>query len=154
MTNPDIHITPLASRLQSEQLASETRLADVVLDCSDNFDTRYAVNATCVRQRTPLVSGAAIRMQGQIAVFNSRDDRSPCYSCLYKPEETEEETCSGTGVLSPLVGIIGSLQALEALKLILSLGDTLTGRLVVFDGLTHDWRTLRLQRDPDCPVCG
>ena len=151
--NPDIQVTPLNDRLQGDQLAAEIRLADVVLDCSDNFATRFAVNAACVRQRTPLVSGAAIRMQGQVAVFDPRDDSSPCYSCLYKPEETEEETCSATGVLSPVVGIIGSLQALEALKLILSLGDTLTGRLVVFDGLAHDWRTLRLQRDPGCPVC-
>lgn len=151
--NPDIQIMPLADRLQGEQLAAEVRLADVVLDCSDNFTTRFAVNAACVRQRTPLISGAAIRMQGQVAVFDPRDDSSPCYSCLYKPGETEEETCAATGVLSPVVGIIGSLQALEALKLILSLGDTLAGRLVVFDGLTHDWRTLLLQRDPGCPVC-
>lgn len=152
--NPDIHITPLAERLPGEQLATEVRQADVVLDCSDNFATRYAVNAACVQQRTPLVSGAAIRMQGQVAVFDARDAGGPCYSCLYKPGETEEETCSGTGVLSPVVGVIGSLQALEALKLILSLGDTLAGRLVVFDGLAHDWRMLRLPRDPDCPVCG
>jgi len=152
--NPDIHITPRADRLQGELLAAAVRQADVVLDCSDNFATRFAVNAACVRQRTPLVSGAAIRMQGQVAVFDSRDDSSPCYCCLYKPGETEEETCSATGVLSPVVGIIGSLQALEALKLILSLGDSLAGRLVVFDGLAHDWRTLRLQRDPGCPVCG
>jgi adenylyltransferase/sulfurtransferase len=151
--NPDTHITPLADRLQGERLATEVRQADVVLDCSDNFDTRYAINAACVEQRTPLVSGAAIRMQGQVAVFDSRDDSSPCYNCLYKPGETAEDTCSASGVLSPIVGIIGSLQALEALKLILSLGDTLAGRLVVFDGLTHDWRTLRLQRDPGCQVC-
>ena len=152
--NPDIQITPLAERLQDERLAAEVRLADVVLDCSDNFATRFAVNAACVRERTPLVSGAAIRLQGQVAVFDTRDDSSPCYSCLYKPGEAEEETCAATGVLSPVVGIIGSLQALEALKLILSLGDTLAGRLVVFDGMAHDWRTLRLQRDPGCPVCG
>jgi len=152
--NPDIHISPLADRLQGERLAAEVRQADVVLDCSDNFATRFAVNAACVRQRIPLVSGAAIRMQGQVAVFDSRDGSSPCYSCLYKPGGPEEETCSATGVLSPVVGIIGSLQALEALKLILSLGDSLAGRLLVFDGLAHDWRLLRLQRDPGCPVCG
>jgi len=152
--NPDIQTTPLAERLQGERLAAEVRQADVVLDCSDNFETRFAVNAACVRERTPLVSGAAIRLQGQVAVFDSRDDGSPCYNCLYKPGAAEDETCAATGVLSPVVGVIGSLQALEALKLVLSLGETLAGRLVVFDGLNHDWRTLRLPRDPDCAVCG
>ena len=152
--NPDIHVTPLGQRLQGETLAAEVHKADVVLDCSDNFDTRFAVNAACVRQRIPLVSGAAVRLQGQVAVFDTRDESSPCYSCLYKPGGPEEETCAATGVLSPVVGIIGSLQALEALKLILSMGDTLAGRLLVFDGLTQEWRSLRLQRDPACPVCG
>jgi adenylyltransferase/sulfurtransferase len=152
--NPDIRVTPLTARLQGEQLAAEVRQADVVLDCSDNFATRFAVNAACGSARTPLVSGAAIRLQGQVAVFDSRDHGSPCYNCLYKPGAAEDDTCSATGVLSPVVGIIGSLQALEALKLILSLGETLAGRLVVFDGLTHDWRTLRLPRDPHCTVCG
>jgi len=152
--NPDIRTTALAERLQGERLAAEVRQADVVLDCSDNFETRFAVNAACVRERTPLVSGAAVRLQGQVAVFDPRDDTSPCYNCLYRPGAAEDDTCAATGVLSPVVGIIGSMQALEALKLILSLGETLAGRLVVFDGLTHDWRTLRLPRDPDCAVCG
>ena len=152
--NPDILITALPVSLQDAALDEQVRLADVVLDCSDNFATRFSVNAACVNQRTPLVSGAAIRMQGQLAVFDSRKENSPCYSCLYKEGEDAEQTCTETGVLAPLVGIIGSMQALEAIKLILSIGNSLAGRLVLFDGLQHEWRTLKLLRDPDCPVCG
>jgi len=152
--NSDCQVTALPLSLQYEALDEQVRLADVVLDCSDNFATRFSVNAACVSQGTPLVSGAAIRLQGQLAVFDSRQANSPCYSCLYREGEDEEQTCSETGVLSPLVGIIGSMQALEAIKVILSLGDSLIGRLVVFDGLRHEWRTLILQRDPACPVCG
>jgi molybdopterin/thiamine biosynthesis adenylyltransferase len=151
--NPDIQITALPVSLQDAALDEQVRLADVVLDCSDNFATRFSVNAACVNQRTPLVSGAAIRMQGQLAVFDSRKENSPCYSCLYKEGEDAEQTCAETGVLAPLVGIIGSMQALEAIKLILSVGNSLAGRLVVFDGLQHEWRTLKLLRDPACPVC-
>ncbi len=152
--NPDVAVTPLATRLEGPQLAGEVRQAHVVLDCSDNFDTRFAVNAACVRHRTPLVSGAAIRMEGQVAVFTAGKAGSPCYHCLYRDGEDAEQTCAENGVLAPLVGIIGSLQALEALKVLLGLGDTLAGRLIVFDGLTHEWRTLKLQRDPECPTCG
>jgi adenylyltransferase/sulfurtransferase len=126
----------------------------VVLDCSDNFTTRFAVNRACVEHRTPLVSGAAIRMEGQVAVFDSRRENSPCYHCLYREGEEEDQTCSGNGVLSPLVGIIGSLQALEALKVILAIGETLAGRLIIFDGYTHEWRSLTLKQDTDCAVCG
>jgi adenylyltransferase/sulfurtransferase len=151
--NPDIQVTALPLSLQDEALDEQVQLADVVLDCSDNFATRFSVNAACISQRTPLVSGAAIRMQGQLAVFDSRKESSPCYSCLYREGEQEEQTCSETGVLSPLVGVIGSLQALEAIKVILALGNSLAGRLVVFDGLQHEWRTLTLPRDPSCPVC-
>jgi len=152
--NPGIRVTPIAEKLHGEQLDNEVRLADVVLDCSDNFATRFAVNSTCVKHRTPLVSGAAIRTEGQLSVFDSRDKKSPCYSCLYKEGEEEDQTCSDTGVLAPITGIIGSLQAMEALKVILSLGQTLVGRLLVFDGLSHEWRTLKLNRDPACLVCG
>ncbi len=152
--NPDVAVTPLATRLEGPQLAGEVRQAHVVLDCSDNFDTRFAVNAACVRHRTPLVSGAAIRMEGQVAVFTAGKAGSPCYHCLYRDGEDAEQTCAENGVLAPLVGIIGSLQALEALKVLLGLGDTLAGRLIVFDGLAHEWRTLKLQRDPECPTCG
>jgi molybdopterin/thiamine biosynthesis adenylyltransferase len=151
--NPDVRVTALPLSLQGEALEEQVRLADIVLDCSDNFATRFSVNAACVRQRTPLVSGAAIRMQGQLAVFDSRKQNSPCYSCLYREGEQEDQTCAENGVLSPLVGIIGSLQALEAIKVILALGNSLAGRLVIFDGLQHDWRNLTLSRDPACPVC-
>jgi molybdopterin/thiamine biosynthesis adenylyltransferase len=152
--NPDVVVTPVEARLQGEPLATEVRLSDVVLDCSDNFDTRFAVNAACVRHQIPLVSGAAIRLEGQVAVFDAGQADSPCYQCLYRDGEDAEQTCAENGVLAPLVGIIGSLQALEALKVLLTLGDTLAGRLVVFDGLAHEWRTLKLQRDPACPTCG
>jgi adenylyltransferase/sulfurtransferase len=151
--NPDVRVTAIAQRLQGESLEQEVALADVVLDCSDNFDTRFAVNAACVAHRTPLVSGAAVRLEGQIAVFLPGRDDSPCYACLYQAGEQEYQTCSENGVLSPIVGIIGSLQALEALKVLLAFGETLCGRLVVFDGAVHEWRTLKLPRDPHCPVC-
>ena len=152
--NPDVQVTTIPERLSGKQLASEVQQADVVLDCSDNFDTRFAVNAACVTHRTPLVSGAAVRMEGQVAVFLPGTPDSPCYACLYKQGEDDDQTCAENGVLSPVVGIIGSLQALEAIKVLLSLGSNLCGRLLVFDGLQNDWRSLKLQRDPDCPVCG
>ena len=152
--NPGICVTPIAEKLYGERLNDEVRLARLVLDCSDNFATRFAVNSACVKRRTPLVSGAAIRTEGQLSVFDSGNKNSPCYSCLYKEGEEEDQTCSDTGVLAPITGIIGSLQAMEALKVILSLGETLVGRLLVFDGLSHEWRTLKLNRDPACRVCG
>jgi len=152
--NPDIQVSTIAQTLQGDALGDAVLQADVVLDCSDNFATRFAVNRACVTHRTPLISGAAIRMEGQVSVFDSRIGNSPCYHCLYKEGEEDDQTCSGNGVLSPIVGIIGSLQALEALKVILSIGETLAGRLVIFDGLTHEWRTLSLRADPDCAVCG
>jgi molybdopterin/thiamine biosynthesis adenylyltransferase len=153
MLNPDVSVVPIAERLRGAMLDQEVAQADVVLDCSDNFDTRFAVNAACVARGTPLVSGAAVRLEGQIAVFLPQRHDSPCYACLYREGEQEDQTCSENGVLSPIVGIIGSLQALEALKVLLGLGETLCGRLVVFDGAHHEWRTLRLPRDPHCPVC-
>jgi molybdopterin/thiamine biosynthesis adenylyltransferase len=153
LINPDVQVSTIAAALQDEALGEEARQADVVLDCSDNFATRFAVNRACVKHRTPLVSGAAIRMQGQLAVFDSNRENSPCYHCLYKEGEETDQTCTGNGVLSPLVGIIGSLQALEAIKVIVSMGETLAGRLVIFDGFTHEWRTLTLKQDPDCTVC-
>jgi molybdopterin/thiamine biosynthesis adenylyltransferase len=152
--NPDIAITPIEAQLQGAQLTAEVSKAGVVLDCSDNFNTRFAVNAACVRQQVPLVSGAAIRLQGQVSVFDAGKADSPCYRCLYGDGDEAEQTCAENGILAPLVGIIGSLQALEALKVLLDLGNTLSGRLIVFDGLAHEWRTLQLQRDPACPTCG
>lgn len=154
LINPDVQVSTIAAALQDDALDEEVRQADVVLDCSDNFATRFAVNRACVSHRTPLVSGAAIRMEGQIAVFDSSRENSPCYHCLYKEGEETDQTCTENGVLSPIVGIIGSLQALEAIKVINSMGESLAGRLVIFDGLTHEWRTLTLKPDADCTVCG
>jgi adenylyltransferase/sulfurtransferase len=152
--NPDVSVSTIEARLAGEALDAEVRQADVVLDCSDNFDTRFAVNAACVRHGIPLVSGAAVRMEGQLSVFLPGRADSPCYACLYRPGEDEDRTCAENGVLSPIVGVIGSLQALEAIKVLLSPGDSLCGRLLLFDGLAHEWRTLSLRRDPHCPVCG
>jgi len=152
--NPDVVVTAIDEQIEGNRLDDEVAKADVVLDCSDNFVTRFAVNSACVKHQTPLVSGAAIRLEGQLAVFLPGTKNSPCYSCLYKEGEEEDQTCSENGVLSPIVGIIGSLQALEAIKVILSLGETLVGCLLVFDGMTQEWRKLKVKRDPGCPVCG
>ena len=152
--NPDIEVTPLQARVGDEQLSGLVEGADLVVDASDNFATRFAINEACVANRTPLVSGAAIRLEGQLTVFLPQRPDSPCYRCLYKEAEEPDQTCTDNGVLSPIVGIIGSLQALEAIKVILDLGDTLCGRLLIFDGLFHEWRDLKLSRDPACPVCG
>ena len=152
--NPDISVTAIPARLTGEHLNAEINAADVVLDCSDNFATRFEINRACVAQRTPLVSGAAVRFEGQLSVFDSRAADSPCYRCLYEEGHEQDETCSENGVLAPVVGIIGAMQALEAIKLIISTGTDLSGRLLLFDGLAHDWRTLNLTRDPACPVCG
>jgi len=151
--NPDIRIGTIARRLDADELIEQARQADVVVDASDNFATRFAVNAACVQARTPLVSGAAIRMEGQVAVFRPDREDSPCYRCLYKDEGELEETCSDNGVLAPLVGIIGSVQAMEALKLLLGLGESLTGALLLLDARDMEWRRLRLRKDPHCPVC-
>ncbi len=152
--NPDVDVTTLHTRLQGDALKTEVAKADLVVDASDNFDTRFAVNRACVETVTPLVSGAAVRMEGQISVFLPKNPDSPCYRCLYREGDDPEQTCADNGVLSPIVGIIGSLQALEAIKVLLDLGDTLCGRLLVFDGLHNEWRSLKLRRDPACPVCG
>lgn len=151
--NPDLQLTPLATRLDADNLAQHLAGIDLVLDCSDNFTTRFAVNDACTRHGIPLVSGAAIRFEGQLGVFDSRDPSSPCYRCLYKEGEGETETCADNGVLSPMVGIIGSMQALEGIKLLCGIGKTLSGHLLVFDGLDQEWRNIRLRKDPACPVC-
>ena len=127
---------------------------DVVVDASDNFPTRFAINAACVKTKTPLVSGAAIRMEGQLTVYRPDQDDSPCYRCLYEPDGPTEQTCSESGVFTPLVGIIGSLQAAETLKVLLDMPGSLTGRLLVFDLRQTAWREMKLKRDPNCPVCG
>lgn len=152
--NPDIHIVALNERADEVRLSQLVAAADVVLDCSDNFATRYALNRACLQQKTPLVSGAATRFDGQITVFDARQPNSPCYNCLY-PEhgESEETRCAVMGVFAPLVGIIGTLQASEALKLLMGIGDSLCGHLLLVDSLHMDQRKLKLSKDPACPVC-
>ena len=153
--NPDIRINTLNARVDEASLAELVAQADVVLDCSDNFATRYALNRVCVQLKKPLVSGAATRFDGQVTVFDSRHSHSPCYQCLYPEQAASEETrCAVMGVFAPLVGIIGSLQAAEALKLLTGAGTSLCGRLLVMDGLHMELRTVKLGRDPACSVCG
>ncbi len=151
--NPDCRVETVDRLLEPEELAAETAKVDLVLDCSDNFATRFAVNAACVATHTPLVSGAAIRMEGQVSVFSGQPG-DPCYRCLYDEEEEIDESCSENGVLAPLVGIIGSIQACEAVKLLTGAGASLSGRLLLLDALQMEWRTLKLKADPNCPVCG
>lgn len=150
--NPEIKITIYAERLEGKKLSDEIAAANVVIDGTDNFSTRFALNDSCVKNHTPLVSGAAIRMEGQVSVFNKTPD-SPCYRCLYKDEGELDTSCSTNGVLSPVVGIIGSIQATEAIKVLLGIGETLDGKLLVLDALHMEWRTLKLKKDPACPTC-
>jgi adenylyltransferase/sulfurtransferase len=153
--NPNVHIDALEARVGPSELASLVARADVVLDCSDNFATRHAVNRACVAAGVPLVSGAAIRFDGQVAVFDTRNPDSPCYHCLFgEGEELEATRCAVMGVFAPVVGIIGATQAAEALKLIAAAGLPLAGRLLLLDALTMTWREVRVPRDPQCPVCG
>ncbi len=147
--NPDCRLELVAHRLKDQELAEQVAQADVVLDCSDNFATRFAINRACVAHRTPLISGAAIRWEGQVAVFNGQ----PCYHCLYGESGEPEDTCSTNGVLAPVVGIIGSIQAVEAIKVLTRAGTPLNGRLLLMDALSMEWRSLKLNPDPNCPVC-
>ena len=152
--NPKLNITTLAERVDVDRLAALVADADVVLDCSDNFATRQAINAACVRHSVPLVSGAAIRFDGQLAVYNPRDPTSPCYACVFPPDAAFEETrCATMGVFAPLVGIIGSMQAAEALKLLSGAGKPAIGRLQMLDARDMTWNDIRIPRNPDCMVC-
>lgn len=152
--NPDVAIEAIARRADDAGLAGLVGAADVVLDCSDNFATRHAVNRACVAQRRPLVAGAAIRFDGQLGVYDVRQSDSPCYACVFPPDSVFEETrCAVLGVFAPVVGTIGTLQAHEALKLMAGLGSALVGSLLMFDGRATRFDTLRVARDPDCPVC-
>ncbi|RTZ43133.1 molybdopterin-synthase adenylyltransferase MoeB [Candidimonas sp. SYP-B2681] len=152
--NPETHVEALVQRLDDKALAEQVALADVVLDCCDNFATRHAVNRACVAYRKPLVSGAAIRFAGQISVFDMRRDDAPCYHCLFpEADDVEELRCATTGVLAPLVGIVGSTQAAEAIKVLTGMGEPLVGRMLCLDALSMQWNTVRFKRDPDCPVC-
>ena len=153
--NPEIHVEPLEERASAERLMALVRTADVVLDCSDNFATRHALNRACVAARRPLVSGAGIRFDGQVTVFDLRNAESACYHCLFAEDaEAAEERCAVMGVFAPLVGVIGTLQAAEAIKLIAGIGETLSGRLLLFDALASRWHEVRFARDPQCAVCG
>ena len=153
--NPLVQVETINKRLKETELNNVIANCSLVLDCSDNFATRFAVNRCCVNNKVPLVSGAAIGMDGQVAVFDSRQGNKPCYRCLYKEEGDELDlNCSRNGVMAPLVGIVGSVQAMEAIKVIAELGEPLVGKLLVLDGMNMQWRNLRLPKDPDCPVCG
>lgn len=152
--NPDVKIGCQNQRLSEEGLEQAVKDVDVVLDCSDNLQTRFAVNRACFHQRKPLVSGAVIRFEGQIMVFHPGVGDSPCYSCLYQGVEELGETCSQTGVVAPLPGIIGSMQALEAIKILAMRDYTFTGRVLLFDAIAMEWQRIRLPKNPDCLTCG
>lgn len=153
--NPEVQIKPLVARLTGDQLFEQVQLATVVVDCSDNFATRHEVNRACVKAGVPLVSGAAVRWDGQLSVFHPNQASSPCYHCLF-PEGGDllEERCALMGVFAPLTGLIGTLQASQALQIIGGFGDPLIGRLLMVDGLLNEFSQMKVARDPDCGVCG
>ena len=153
--NPEVRVEPIAERVAGERLERLVQHADAVVDCTDNFVTRHAINRACVRFRKPLVSGAAVRFDGQIAVFDLHRNDSPCYHCLFPEEgEFEEMRCAVMGVFAPIVGIIGASQAAETLKLLMGVGESLNGRLLMLDALGMRWRSINLKKDPHCRVCG
>lgn len=153
--NPDVNVVPVTQRADSALLATLVAQADVVLDCTDNFATRHAINRACFALGKPLVSGAAIRLDGQLSVYDPRDAASPCYACVFPENSGVEETrCATMGVFAPLVGIIGTMQAAEALKLASGMGSHMAGRLLMLDGRRMEWTDIRLPRLPACPVCG
>lgn len=155
--NSEIKITTHNEKFTEEQLREEVRLADVVLETTDNFDSRFLLNRICVEEKTPLVSGSAIRFEGQVTTFRPDIGEGPCYRCLYKESDdaaaSHWETCAASGVLAPIVGVIGSMQVIEAIKVLTDLGQDLSGRLLVFDGIYMEWREMKLKKKPDCPVC-
>jgi len=152
--NPDITINVIDYALEQAELDELIPTCSAVLDCSDNFPTRFAVNASCVKHKIPLITGAAIRFDGQVTVIRSDRPDSPCYRCLYAEGAETAETCAQTGILGPVVGMIGCIQALETIKVLCNIGDDLTGRLLLFDGLGMEFNEIRLKKSPDCPVCG
>jgi molybdopterin/thiamine biosynthesis adenylyltransferase len=152
--NPDVEVQVVAERADAQRLHQLVSQADIALDCSDNFVTRHALNAACVAQGVPLASGAVIRWDGQLTTYDTRNPASPCYACVFPPDDAPEEvSCATMGVLAPLVGVIGSLQAAEALKCLSGTGTSLAGRLQLLDGLSLSWTEMRLKRQTDCPVC-
>jgi len=152
--NPDVKLTLIDHALVDDELKQQLQAVDIVIDASDNFKTRFAVNKACVQAKTPLVSGAAIRFEAQITVFDSTQDDSPCYRCLYGDDVMEDQSCTANGVISPLLGIVGSIQAAEAMKLIMGIGKSLQGKLLLLDVMNMEWHSARLAKDPGCPVCG
>jgi molybdopterin/thiamine biosynthesis adenylyltransferase len=152
--NPQVELSPINRRLSHDELAEQVRLADAVVDASDNFATRFALNAACVAARKPLIAGAVIRLEGQVMVFRRDRAGGPCYRCLYKEGEELAETCSQTGVLAPVPGVIGTVQAVETIKALLDIGVSLDGYLLLLDAWNLEWRRIKLPRDPACPVCG
>lgn len=153
--NPEVQVVALNERLAGERLNALVAQASIVLDCSDNFSTRHAINQACVSHNVPLVSGAAIKFDGQISVFDTRSHEAPCYACLFPPSQQYEEIHCGTmGVFAPLVGIIGTMQAAEALKLIVGIGESLAGRLLLLDARNMDWTSIKITRNKSCAVCG
>ena len=152
--NPGIEVTAVCERVGDDRLAELVRGATVVLDCTDNFATRHAVNRACFAAGVPLVSGAVIRFDGQISVYDPRSDTSPCYACLFPEDQNVEDVaCSTMGVFAPLVGVIGAMQAAEALKLVIGVGSSLAGRLLLLDGRAMEWTGIQVGKNPDCPVC-
>jgi adenylyltransferase/sulfurtransferase len=152
--NPDVEVVPLQKRLDAASLGPLVTQVDVVLDCTDNFATRHAINRACVRHAKPLVSGAAIRFDGQLAVFDLSKEEAPCYACLFPEDaQVEEVECSTMGVFAPLTGVIGAAQAMEVLKLLTGVGESLSGKLQVIDAKSAQWRRVRVKKDPACGVC-
>ncbi len=152
--NPRVRVDAVDYELDDEELDSAVRAADVVLDCTDNFTSRFTLNRVCLAHRTPLVSAAAIRWEAQLSTFDTRRDDSPCYRCLYPDTSVEGATCAAEGVMAPLVGIVGCIQAAEAIKLIIGNGEVLCGRLLLVDVLSMEFQSVKLKRNPDCPDCG
>ncbi len=160
--NPDVEVVTLDSKLSETELIQQARNVDVVVDGTDNFRARFSINRACQAARTPLVSGAVVRMEGQISVYLFEEGRGPCYNCLYQEDvapadsrrQSSWQNCSETGVLGSVAGIIGCIQATEVIKLLLRIGQSLSGRLLLLDARTMEWNTIRLQRDPECKVCG
>ena len=151
--NPNIKVTTIDKKMDLNLLQAQVADVDVVVDASDNFEVRYAINEACWRAKTPSVYGAAVRMEGQVSVFDARDAHSPCYRCLYSEDSYADESCVTNGVLAPLVGVIGSIQAIETLKVLLQIKDVLVGRLLLFDARAMSWRELRLPKNANCKIC-
>lgn len=151
--NSETQVEIKCKRLTKKELISTVECADVVVDCSDNFATRFLLNEVTQQTKTPLVSGAAIRMEGQVTVYDARQQNSACYRCVYQENGELQETCSESGVLSPLLGIIGSVQAVETIKLLTNIGQSLANRLLILDALTLSWHEIKLKQNPSCPIC-